>query len=286
MRIYTRIYMQDSSNSDPKVVQGFGEEWARFPQSELDTSERDEIFHDYFSIFPWNELPTQSIGADIGCGSGRWATVVAPRVGQLICVDASADALAVARNNLAGISNVTFHQTDVGQLPFEDESLDFAYSLGVLHHVPDTGGAVCNIAKTLKRGGVFLVYLYYAFDNRPWWYRQIWNVSDAIRSFISRLPRYPRHLLCDALAAFVYWPMARSASLLARIGYRIENFPLWYYHDKSFYVMRTDALDRFGTRLEKRFTRDQITGMLTAAGFRDISFSKIAPYWCAVARKI
>jgi SAM-dependent methyltransferase len=277
--------MHDRSNSDPKVVQGFGEEWARFTQSELSTSEREEIFHDYFSIFPWNELPKNSIGADIGCGSGRWATVVSPRVGKLFCVDASSDALDVAKTNLAGVSNVTFHQSDVGQLPFDDEALDFAYSLGVLHHVPDTAVAIRSISKTLKRGGIFLVYLYYAFDNRPWWYRHIWNISDTVRSFISQLPRYPRHLLCDALAAFVYWPLARSATLLARIGYSIENFPLWYYRDKSFYVMRTDALDRFGTRLEKRFTRDQITAMLTAAGFRDISFSNIAPYWCAIARK-
>ncbi|HEC15230.1 MAG TPA: hypothetical protein ENI99_01440 [Sedimenticola sp.] len=59
--------------------------------------------------------------------------------------------------------------------------------------------------------------------------------------------------------------------------------PIW--RDKSFYVMRTDALDRFGTRLEKRFRRDQIAAMLEAAGFCDIRFSTREPFWCAVARK-
>jgi hypothetical protein len=49
--------------------------------------------------------------------------------------------------------------------------------------------------------------------------------------------------------------------------------------------MRTDALDRFGTRLEKRFTRDEITAMLTRAGFTDIQFSEGMPRWVAVARK-
>jgi hypothetical protein len=49
--------------------------------------------------------------------------------------------------------------------------------------------------------------------------------------------------------------------------------------------MRTDALDRFGTRLEKRFRRDQIAAMLEAAGFANIRFSDGEPFWCAVARK-
>jgi hypothetical protein len=58
--------------------------------------------------------------------------------------------------------------------------------------------------------------------------------------------------------------------------------PLSYYADKSFYVMRTDAYDRFCTRLEKRLTRVEIETMLRRAGFRDIAFSEQAPFWCAV----
>jgi hypothetical protein len=49
--------------------------------------------------------------------------------------------------------------------------------------------------------------------------------------------------------------------------------------------MRTDALDRFGTRLEKRFTTKQIRDMMERAGLEDIVFSQTVPYWCAVGRK-
>ena len=49
--------------------------------------------------------------------------------------------------------------------------------------------------------------------------------------------------------------------------------------------MRTDALDRFGTRLEKRFTQKQIREMITGAGLENIVFSKSEPYWCAVGYK-
>jgi hypothetical protein len=61
--------------------------------------------------------------------------------------------------------------------------------------------------------------------------------------------------------------------------------PLAYYADKSFYVMRTDAYDRFCTRLEKRFKRSEIERMLSRAGFTDIKFSDKQPFWCAVALK-
>ena len=46
--------------------------------------------------------------------------------------------------------------------------------------------------------------------------------------------------------------------------------------------MRTDALDRFGTRLEQRFTRSEIEEMMRKAGLERIEFSSDLPYWCAV----
>jgi hypothetical protein len=57
---------------------------------------------------------------------------------------------------------------------------------------------------------------------------------------------------------------------------------LQFYSDKPFYVMRTDALDRFGTRLERRFTRVEIERMMYSAGLRGIEFSEEEPFWCAV----
>jgi hypothetical protein len=49
--------------------------------------------------------------------------------------------------------------------------------------------------------------------------------------------------------------------------------------------MRTDALDRFGTRLEHRFSRDQIRSMMLACGLVDIRFSDQTPFWVACGRK-
>jgi len=272
-------------NADAAVISGFGDEWTRMSQSALPAEEQAHIFNDYFDIFPWASLPSKSIGADIGCGSGRWARLASEKCGALHVVDASVDALAVARANLSTQTNVTFHHASVGKLPFDDASLDFAYSLGVLHHVPDHLAAIKEIARTLKPGAPFLVYLYYAFDNRPRWFRAIWEASNVVRLFVSRMPHFLRFFICQCLAAAIYWPLARIGAFLDRKNCLPAAWPLAYYRDKSFYTMRTDALDRFGTRLEKRFTRKQIETLLGQSGFKEIRFSDSPPFWCAVATR-
>jgi ubiquinone/menaquinone biosynthesis C-methylase UbiE len=75
------------------------------------------------------------VGLDAGCGSGRWATEVARPVTHLHVLDSSADAFGVARRNRAEFRNVTFHLASIDEIPLPARSLDFAFSLGVLHHV-------------------------------------------------------------------------------------------------------------------------------------------------------
>ena len=274
-----------AQHSDLNVVKNFGEEWSRFNQRNLSVSEKQSIFNDYFLLFPWGDIHEESIGADIGCGSGRWASLVAGRVNTLVCVDASDSALSVAKNELRTFSNIAYINAEVGALPFQDSSLDYAYSLGVLHHVPDTQNAIKDIARVLKSNGIFLAYFYYRFDNRPNWFKGLWRISNLFRLIISRLHSSIRFQVCDLIAIAIYWPLAKIAGVLNRYNCMPEAFPLAFYKDKSLYVMRTDALDRFGTTLEKRFDRDEISLMLESSGFTKICFSKTEPFWCVVARK-
>ena len=269
-------------NLDVPTVEGFGQEWSQFNQKALSEKTLARIFTDYFHIFPWHGLPPGSVGADIGCGSGRWAKIVANRVGFLHLVDASSRALEVARENLKTVPNVKFHHASVDFLPFEDHSLDFAYSLGVLHHVPDTAGAIRDVTRKLKIGAPLLLYLYYRFDNRGLGYRSLWMASELARRLISRLPFSFRYVASQLLALVVYFPLARIAQALAVFGFLPSGWPLAYYRDKPWYVMRTDALDRFGTKLEQRYSRKEIEGMMSRAGLANIRFSDSQPYWCAV----
>lgn len=269
-------------NADQATVAGFGAEWTRFDQSRLSDAEYDALFSLYFANFPWSRLPQGAVGADFGCGSGRWARGVAPRVARLHCVDASADALSTARKSLAGLGNCDFHHCDITEVPLPDASLDFGYCLGVLHHMPDTQRGLISCTRLLKPGAPLLLYMYYALDNRPWWFRAMWRGSDLLRRLLSRLPFAVRARAADLLALTVYWPFARTARFLERRGTAVGSFPLSVYRHRSLYTMRTDALDRFGTRLEKRFSRNEIERMMNAAGLDNIQFNETPPFWLAV----
>jgi len=272
------------SNISPKTVEGFGREWARFDQSDASRQELERIWRDYFHIFPWNSFPGRSEGFDLGCGSGRWAKFVAPRVQKLHCIDASREALEVARRNLAGLSNCVFHQASVDEIPLVDGSMDFGYSLGVLHHLPDTAAGMRACVAKLKPGAPFLVYLYYKFDNQPVWFRMLWHASDAVRRIVSNSPYFLRDRIAEIIAAAVYLPLARLARIAERVGMNVAALPLAAYRERSFYSMRTDSLDRFGTRLERRFTKNEIWKMMENCGLERIEFSDRI-FWGAIGYK-
>lgn len=274
----------DMANIDLSTVSSFGDEWLRFDQSAMTVYEARKIFNEYFSIFPWDRLPEHAEGFDMGCGSGRWAYWVAPRVGRLHCIDPSG-AIEVTQRNLAQFNNVICHRAGVGDYPLPPCSQDFGYSLGVLHHVPDVAAAIRSCAELLKPGAPLLLYIYYAFDHRPKWYQAIWRLTDFMRKRISLLSPAAKRCVTDAIAFFVYLPLAQFSSVLERLGANVASIPLSYYRNCSFYTMRTDARDRFGTPLEQRFTRRQIEEMMDRAGFVDIRFSETAPFWCVVGVK-
>jgi len=276
---------QPPHNVDHATVRDFGREWRRFDQGAVRDEEMARTFGEYFAIFPWDSLPQGAVGFDAGCGSGRWAALVAPRVGHLHCVDASTEALDVARRKLAELGNVSVHEHSLEAMPMADGSMDFGYSLGVLHHMPDPQGGLAACARKLKPGAPMLVYIYYAFDNRPGWFRRLWRGSDAVRRAVSAAPFRIKAFVADCIAATVYLPMARAARFAEQRGCNVANWPLSAYRWHSYYSMRTDALDRFGTRLEHRMTRAQIEAVMMSAGLRDIRFSDSPPFWCAVGRK-
>ncbi len=277
--------MWQMKNIDERTVNGFGEEWSEFTQDKLTDGQAQDMFDKYFSLFDWDSLPRDARGFDMGCGSGRWARLAAPKVGKLYCIDASEQALDVAKTNLQDQRNCEFIHASVDELPLENESMDFAYSLGVLHHIPDTASGIKSCVDKLKPGAPFLVYLYYAFDNRPLWFRIVWKVSDVLRGVISHFPFKFKLLVTNVLALLIYLPLAKLALLLEKAGMNVDNIPLSTYRKMPLYMMRTDSLDRFGTRLESRFTKKEIRQMLEQAGLENIKFRDGVPYWCAIGVK-
>jgi SAM-dependent methyltransferase len=277
------------TNLDERTIAGFNSIWKHHrgdPRVEGADDETDSraAFDNFFLIFPIDALAATE-GFDLGCGGGRIAQFVAPRVGRLHCIDAAPGAIAAARDALRTFANVEFHQAPVSAIPLADESQDFGYSLGVLHHLPDPEAGLRSCVAKLKPGAPFLLYVYYRFDDRPAWFRLLWRASDVARRGVSKLPFAFRRGFSDVVAALAYWPLSRTARLLERSGRNVDYLPLSFYRRSSWATLRADSLDRFATPLEHRFTRNEVAAMMTRAGLTDIRFREGPPYWVAVGWK-
>ena len=277
---------KEQSNVDARVVEDFGKEWEAFNQQSLKESDLQIAFNQYFNIFPFEKLNSNSEGFDMGCGSGRWAKLIAPKVGKLNCIDPSSIALQQAKSNLKSFINCDFECASVSDSELKESSQDFGYCLGVLHHIPNTVEGLKACANKLKSGAPFLLYLYYRFDNKPFWFKAIWRASDLVRRVVSSMPFKVKLFVSQIIALSIYWPLSRVSLVLEKLGKNVSNIPLSDYRNKPIYSLRTDALDRFGTKLEKRFTKVEIEKMLFEVGFTNIQFSSSTPYWVAVATKI
>ena len=110
------------SNIDNKTVKSFGEEWKRFDQRGMPDDEAKARFEEYFAVFPWIDLPINAEGFDMGCGTGRWARWVAPKVSKLHCIDPS-DAIEVAKINLSDHRNTNF----IGKMMLHHQHLSTKY---------------------------------------------------------------------------------------------------------------------------------------------------------------
>lgn len=271
-------------NFHKKTIDSFGDQWSEFDQSRMPLKEARKIFNKYFSIFPWKKLPKNAEGFDMGCGSGRWARFVAPKVSILNCIDPS-KSINVAKVNLKNFKNINFYKASLNNVNLFESSQDFGYSLGVLHHVPNTQAAIKSCVRLLKPRSPLLIYLYYSFDNRSWLYILIWKFSNILRKLISTLPQKIKTLITDFIAILIYFPLAKISKILDKLNINTREIPLSFYKDKSFYTMRTDSRDRFGTMLENRFSKLEIKKMMENAGLNKIKFSKSNPFWCVIGFK-
>lgn len=154
-------------------------------------------------------------------------------------------------------------------------------SLGVLHHIPDTEKAVKDIAQKIKSGGIFLCYLYYHLEAKPLVYRMLFWTSNLLRLSICRLPHGLRRLFANIITKNLYYPLAQISRFLGESGKDISNFSLHHYVYMSFVMLQNDILNHFGTRLEQRFSKHQISELLMKVGFdtSTFTFSDSEPYW-------
>ena len=164
-------------------AESFGDEWHRFRTVQLDSANGTTESQDGFAL-KTGLGPGDIRGRlvlDAGVGAGRYAEVMARWGAEVVGVDLTR-AVDAAAENLRAWPGAHLVQADIFALPFRDETFDLAYSIGVLHHTPDTAAAFMRVAAMVKKGGQLAVYVYHAGGLMRY-------VSDTLRVVTTRLPR-------------------------------------------------------------------------------------------------
>lgn len=160
-------------------VESFGDEWHLFKRVKNDRMQMsmDEM-QNYLSL---EEIDiTGKTVLEIGCGAGPYLEVSAKhwKAKHVFGIDLSR-AVDAAYENVGDLENITIIQADLFHLPFKNQQFDVLYSLGVLHHTPNTKDAFQAVSKKVAKGGLMSVWLYGAY-----WLRKSAN-QDRIRKYIT-----------------------------------------------------------------------------------------------------
>ena len=117
---------------------------------------------------------------DAGCGGGRYSKVCGEAGASVVGADHSA-AVAKAKQLCSHLPNVEFAQADLKRLPLEPASFDFVFSIGVMHHDASTKSVFDAVAKMVKPGGRYSVWLY---RRNQWWQE---TINRALRRRTTRM---------------------------------------------------------------------------------------------------
>ncbi|MBN1977743.1 MAG: methyltransferase domain-containing protein [Anaerolineae bacterium] len=173
------------SGKNVQTADAFGWEWQKFRELHDLATYRAQFLDWIHPIQP--EFFDGKVVLDAGCGMGRFSLVSSAFGAKVLAVDAS-DAVEAARENARDFSNVHVIQGDIHRLPLRlgrDAQVDFAFSIGVLHHLDSPQAGFDALVRHLRRGATIFVWVY-GRERNGW----LVNVVNPIRVFLtSRLPR-------------------------------------------------------------------------------------------------
>lgn len=119
---------------------------------------RNELFGDRVTLQAMLPLvPHHWTVADLGCGTGNAAELLAPIVKRVIAVDQSEPMITAAKKRLASFKNVDFIRGELEKLPIDTAGVDAAVCVLVMHHMADPSAACREMVRILKPGGTCLI---------------------------------------------------------------------------------------------------------------------------------
>jgi SAM-dependent methyltransferase len=252
-----------------RTARSFGYEWRQFSNIQ---PEGEYNFRIYFGDDPCAIFAGTTV-LDVGCGKARHLFHASRWAKTCIGVDLSA-AVDAAFANTRRLPNVHIVQASVFALPFRPATFDVAYSLGVLHHLPEPEQGFRTMLQYVRPGGYVRVYLYWSMAGQPAWKRSLlWCVTQ-LRKLTTHMPLPMLKAFSRLVAAGCYVTFVSAYKLLrsTRWSRFAETLPLKAYADYPFGVVYQDQFDRFSAPIENRYDREEVAAWLSRAGLesRDV----------------
>lgn len=209
--------------------------------------------------FPVNQ---SGIGLEAGCGGGRDTVRLAKAnpASTIYAIDISEGTEVtkrlVQRQNL---KNVHVLRADLASIPLPKSSVDWCYSFGVLHHMPQPEAGARELGRLVKPGGQLVTYLYSDLREHPV-LRAALLAGNSMRVVTRRLPLPLLACLCWAIAVPIYFLVTKPCRKLG-----ITALP--YTAEKSMRQVWGGLHDRLGAQVEKRYNPDTIAKLYADGGF-------------------
>jgi SAM-dependent methyltransferase/uncharacterized protein YbaR (Trm112 family) len=246
---------------EARTIRSYSYQWRKFKQ----------MFPHWESIFVDLIRPLDRsffkgrVGLDGGCGFGRSIYYAASFGAEMIGLDLS-EAIEAARENTAHLPNVHLVQGDIFHPPVRRRSLDFVYSFGVLHHLPDPRGGFLSLSRLLKPGAPMFVWVYLRGRGR-----QI-PFFTAMRAVSTRLPLRLLNVVCLGLAVaqWTAFIVPRKALAAAGAEQMARRVPFSFYADYPFRSLHTDWFDGLSVPLVNYYKPHEIAEWYRAGGFERV----------------
>ncbi len=259
-----------------QTIMDFGREWSHYTDIKGFFGSM-ELFSDI--VFPFlkpDEIKDSRV-AEIGSGSGRIVNMLL-RAGakHVIAVEPSEAAFEVLRKNIEQPERVTCLRITGDQLP-EYGDLDYVFSIGVLHHIPDPTPVVEAAFKALRPGGHFLVWIYGKEGNALYL-----SFINPLRSITKHMP----HPLLISLTEIMYWPSVAYTSLCHRFPLPLRGYFLSVFGKMSPKHKRLIIYDQLNPSCAKYYRRAEAEKLLIDGRFEDVRVHHRHGYsWTVIGTK-
>ena len=210
------------------------------------------------------------IGVDIGCGEGRHLYWTQEFGAEMVGLDVS-EGVEVANTNTAESPRCHVVQGDIYHLPFKPAVFDFAYSIGVLHHLPTPRDGFRQILPSVKEGGKVSIWVYGLREMRLW-YRL--SHMTWLRGIAPRLPRWAQYMVSLGVAGSLemgIWLPCRLLSLFPGGDSVVKRIPLGDACHRSFKAKIRSVFDRIQPPVSHYHTAEELEGWFKDAGLTNTS---------------